>query len=83
MKAISYSELRSNLKEVLDRVSDDRQPVIVTRRGGKQAVLISYEEYSSMEETAYLLASPKNAERLRVAVKRLEQGQGEGHELVE
>lgn len=83
MDAISYSELHSRLKVIMDRVNDHHEPVIVTRKGGKSAVLLSYEHYCSLQETAYLLASPKNAEHLRTAVERLRQGIGEPHDLLD
>lgn len=64
MDTISYSKLRSRLKSVLDRLATEHEPLIVTRNKASKAILISYEDYKSLEETAYLLRSPKNAERL-------------------
>ena len=52
-------------------MNDDHEPVIVTRAGGKPVVLVSLEDYDAMDETAYLLASPRNAERLLEAVADL------------
>jgi antitoxin YefM len=68
--SISYSELREHLKEHLDRVCDDNGPLFVTRKRGEEVVILSREDYASLEETAYLLRSPANARRLAAAVKR-------------
>lgn len=73
----TYSEARRQLKSLLDRACEDHVPVRITRRNGKAAVLISEEDLSSLEETAYLLRSPANARRLLDAVesaRRLEPG---------
>jgi len=83
MQAISYSEARENLKAVIDKVIADRAPLTITRQRGEGAVLISESEWASIEETLYLLRSPKNAERLLEAIKGLDAGKGEEHELIE
>ncbi len=83
MQAISYSEARENLKSVIDKVVADRAPIAITRQRGEGAVLISESEWASIEETLYLLRSPKNAERLLEAIRGLDAGKGEEHELIE
>lgn len=84
MRTTSYSELRKNLAKQLDRVTDDHEPVVITRdRGKPAAVLMSLEDYASYEETRYLLQSPRNADRLLAAVHDLEQGGGEEKQLDE
>jgi antitoxin YefM len=84
MRATSYSEFRKNLAANLDRVNDDREPVIITRdRGKPSAVLMSLEAYASLDETAYLLSSPRNAERLLKSVAELEAGGGAERKLIE
>ncbi len=83
MKAISYSEARENLKSVIDRVVADRAPIAITRQRGEGAVLVSERDWASIEETLYLLRSPANAERLLDAIRGLEAGEGEEHELIE
>ena len=60
----TYTHLRQNLSSVLDRVCDDQEVVFVRRRDHGDVALIPAEELSSLMETAYLLRSPKNAERL-------------------
>lgn len=83
MKTLSSTELRANLSSVMDQVSDDHEPVIVTRAKGRPVVLISLEDYDAMDETAYLLASPANAQRLLDAVAGLNAGGGTLRELIE
>ena len=84
MRTTSYSEFRQNLAANLDKVSDDCEPVIITRdRGKPAAVLMSLEEFSSYEETLYLLHSPRNAARLREAIAELEAGGGTERKLIE
>jgi antitoxin YefM len=68
MKALSSTELRANLSAVMDRVNDDHEPVIVHRAKGKPVVIVSLEDWSSMDETAYLTASPANKAALDAAI---------------
>jgi antitoxin YefM len=83
MKAISYSEARENLKSVIDQVVADCAPIAITRQRGEGAVLVSESDWASIQETLYLLRSPKNAARLLEAVRGLEAGGGEEHALIE
>jgi antitoxin YefM len=83
MQAVSYSEARSNFAAMLDRVNADRAPLLITRQGGKPAVLISLEDYDSLDETAYLLRNPANAKALRSAIERLDAGEGKKLSLKE
>ena len=83
MRAITYSEARENLKSVIDQVVSDCAPTMIVRRKGQQgAVLVSESEWASIEETLHLLKSPRNAEVLLKAVRGLEAGGGEEHELI-
>lgn len=82
MYAISYSEARENLKSVIDKVVTDRAPIAITRQRGEGAVIVSASEWASIEETMYLLSSPKNAARLLEAVRGFEAGDGAVHELI-
>src|SRR6266404_3703835 len=66
----SYSTARANLATLLDRVTDNREIVIVSRRGAEDVALVSAAELSSLLETAHLLRSPKNARRLLTALNR-------------
>jgi len=72
----TYSALRERLAGFLDQVTDDREVVIVRRRGARDVALVPADELSSLMETAHLLRSPKNAERLLQALERAERGQG-------
>lgn len=84
MKTTSYSELRKNLAATIDKVNSDHEPVVITRdRGKPAAVLMSIEDFASFEETRYLLASPRNAERLVEATRGLERGRGSTHEIAD
>ena len=83
MDTLSYSAFRTNLASTLDKVNDDHKPVLITRQGGKPAVLISLEDFQAYEETAYLMASPKNASRLNDAIAEVEAGKTQIRELIE
>ena len=83
MNTISYSAFRSHLASILDKVNDDHKPMLITRQNGKPAVVMSLEDYQAYEETAYLMASPKNAERLNHAIKEIEAGNTVEHGLIE
>lgn len=65
---ITYSQARANLASVLDDVTENREVVIIRRRNGEAAALIAASELTSLLETAYLLRSPANAERLLTAL---------------
>jgi antitoxin YefM len=83
MDAIPYTRLRSNLANEMDRVCDDHAPIIVTRKASRSVVMISLDDYEALEETAYLLRSPKNARRLLESVAELERGGGTERQLAE
>ena len=72
MQAVLYSQARNNLREIINKVCDDFDEYIVTTKDNKSAVIISYEEYSAMKETMYLLSSKKNRDRLNEAVDQIE-----------
>jgi antitoxin YefM len=83
MNAINYSTARQNLSKLMARVCDDREPIVVTRHGEGAVVMLSLEEYKSMEETAHLMRSPANAKRLVDAIKSLKAGKGKTRKLAE
>lgn len=72
MKIKSYSLARKNLARIMDKICKDHSPIIITRKNGHAVVMMSFEDYSAIEETAYLLRSPANAERLRLSIKQAE-----------
>ena len=72
----TYTSLREHLAQFMDQVANDREIVIVRRRGAKDVALIPANELSSLLETAHLLRSPKNAQRLLRTLHRALQGKG-------
>jgi len=83
MEIMSYTAVRSNLANVLDRVSDDHIPVVVTRQNGRKAVLLGYDDYLSFLETAHLMASPENARRINRGIAEVEAGLTQEHALID
>ncbi|PHS78050.1 MAG: type II toxin-antitoxin system prevent-host-death family antitoxin [Robiginitomaculum sp.] len=83
MKTLSSTELRKNLSKLMDQVNDDHEPVIITRAGGKLAVLLSLEDYDALDETAYLLASSANRKALLASIAQIEAGNVVEAELIE
>jgi antitoxin YefM len=83
MKAITYTTARQNLAKTMENVCKDHAPVIVTRKTADSVVIISLEDYEALEETAYLLRSPKNARRLIGSITQLEDGQGTKRDLLD
>jgi len=83
MDVLSYSDTRANLKKVMDRVVEDRQPVVVTHQKAESVVMVSLADWNAMEETLHLLSSPVNAARLRESIAELDAGGGTVRELIE
>lgn len=83
MKSKTYTEAREKLSDIIEKVCEDHDPMIITKRRDKAVVVISLEDYESMEETAYLLRSPRNAQRLLESIKELEEGRGKERKLIE
>jgi antitoxin YefM len=70
MITTTYTNVRANLTQFLEQVTNDRETVVIQRRGHEDVVMISADELNSLLETAHLLRSPKNAERLLTALER-------------
>lgn len=83
MDAISYTAARANLAKTMEKVCNDHDPVIITRKRESSVVMMSLEDYQSMEETTYLLRSPANARYLLESIVELEAGKGVERELIE
>ena len=81
MDAITYTTARANLADTMDRVCDDHEPIIITRNSQQAVVMMSLEDFKALEETSYLLRSPKNARRLLESIASLEAGQGTERKL--
>ena len=82
MTHVSFTDLRQNMARYLDRVSENREPLVVTRQGGKgNVVILSEEEFARWQETVHLLRSPTNAARLLASIRELDSGLGHAQEL--
>lgn len=76
IRETTYTGARKNLAALMDQVTDTHEPVLIRRRGKEPVALIAAEDLSSWMETAYLLRSPRNAERLREAMAEIDSGRG-------
>ena len=72
MRTISFTDARANLKALMDRVTEDRAPVMITRQRGDGVVMVAASEWAAIEETLHLLQSPDNAERLAGSIADLD-----------
>ena len=76
MDVITYTDARSSLKDVMDRVIHDRVEMVVTRKNREAVVMVSLEEWNAIQETLHLQKSPENARRLQASIAQLNAGQG-------
>jgi antitoxin YefM len=83
MQTMSYTTLRNNLSEAINKVNEDHTPILITRQNGKPAVLMSLEDFHAYDETAYLMASPANKKALDEAITRSKAGKFTVHDLIE
>lgn len=83
MDAITYTNARQNLAKTMEKVCQDHSPVIITRKKNDSVVIMSLEDYTALEETAFLLRSPKNTRRLIESIVQLAEGKGTERELAE
>jgi antitoxin YefM len=81
MTETTYTNLRQSLAAVLDRVVNDREVVIVRRKGDKKVAMVPADELAGLMETAHLLRSPKNAKRLLRALRRATSRKGKPESL--
>lgn len=79
----TYTHFRQQLKSYLDKVRSSHTPLFVTSANGDDVVVLSKADYESMEETFYLLKSPKNAARLLQGIEDYEKGLGNERSLIE
>lgn len=75
LDVVTYSHARQNFKEVMDRATDDHMPVVISRRDGKPAVLVSLEDWNGMQETAYLLGNEANRRELLSSIAQADRGE--------
>ena len=83
MNTMTYTAARQNLANTMLEVCNDHEPVIITSKRDKAVVMISLDDFKSMEETSYLLRSPNNAKRLLESIQEVESGRGQEKELIE
>ena len=83
MQVVTFTEARSSLKSVLDRVADDADYTIITRRDAENAVVISMDSFNSLMETVYLLKSPANAAHLARSIEQYRAGQTVKEDLID
>jgi len=83
MNAVSYTDLRQNLKTYMDKVYNDHDPLIVTRKNNQNVVLLSIEEYNSLIETNYLLGSEENYTYIKESIDQYEKGKVQKRDLLE
>lgn len=83
MQIINYTQAKNSLAKTMTTVCENHQPVIISKKNSQSVVMLSLEDYESLQETAYLLSSPNNAKRLMESIAQLEAGQGQVRELIE
>jgi antitoxin YefM len=81
MDVMTYTDARASLKDVMDRVIHDHVEVVVTRKKREAIVMISLDEYNSIQETLHLQKSPENARRLQASIAQLDAGKGIEHDI--
>ena len=82
MRVVTFTEARNGLKSVLDRVIDDADCTVITRRDTEDAVVMSLDHYNSLMETVYLLRSPANTEHLSKSIEQFLQGKVQQRDLL-
>jgi antitoxin YefM len=83
MHIIRYSDTRERLKEVMDRVLENHEPVVISRQKAESVVMVSLADWHAIEETLHLLSTPANASRLKNAIEELNASKGAERQLVE
>lgn len=81
MHTETFTSARKNLAATMDFIVSNHTPVTITRQNKEAVVMISLEDYRSMQETAYLMQSSNNANRLNQSIEQLESGRGKTREL--
>jgi antitoxin YefM len=83
MQVVNYTEFRNNLAESLNMVNDNSEIVVVSRSKGKNVVVMSLEEYNSIQETMHLVSSKANQRRLDESIEEMQSGKSSKHGLIE
>ncbi len=82
MIAANFTEFRTSLKKFLDNVENNHETLVIKRKSGKGAVMISLEEYNSIMETVHLLSSKANADSLYESIRQMKKGETVSHDLI-
>ena len=82
MRIINFSDARSNLRTVIDQVVEDADVTVISRRDAPDAVVMSFDHYSSLMETVHLLSSPANAAHLAKSIAQARAGRSQPRELI-
>ena len=83
MRIINFSDARGSLRSVIDQVVDDADVTVIARRDAPDAVIMSYDHYTSLMETVHLLSSPANAAHLARSIAQARAGRARRRELIE
>lgn len=83
MEIVTYSQARNNLKRILDRVVDDADYTVITRRDAEDTVVMSLDSFNSLLETVYLLQSPANATHLARSIEQFKRGETTERDLLD
>ncbi len=83
MLAVNYTNLRDNMKSYMDKVTDDYETVVVTRKDNKNVVMLSEESYNNLVENIYVMGNKSNYDWLMESKAQLEKGNVSTHDLVE
>ena len=83
MNAATYTDVRKNLKQFFDKAYKEHDPVIVTRKNNENVIILSLDDYNSLNETHYLLSNENNAHRLITSLNNSRTGNTFQKELIE
>lgn len=83
MLAVNYTNFRENLKDYMDKATDDYETMIVTRKNNKNVVMISEESYNNLMENVYVMGNKSNYDWLMESKEQLESGKYTKHDLIE
>ena len=82
MLAVNYTNFRENLKDYMDKATDDYETIIVTRKNNKNVVMISEESYNNLMENVYVMGNKSNYDWLMESKEQLESGKYTKHNLI-
>lgn len=83
MLAVNYTNLRDNMKKYMDKVTDDYETMIITRKDNKNVVMISEESYNNLMENVYVMGNKANYDWLMESKAQYESGKVIAHDLIE